>query len=218
MKRGILYYIITILTLASCGKEGPFTQEPLVMTFDSVQTLSPLQVYSKKGLISQDSKNKTNITNFLNNLYSIGSVNYQSKFIVPDSSYGKAHFTFYPDGKITYATPITKVKLQDATSIMQSPIQNSVTEDVLVTTSFFKYGYDISADNKYNYQYIVKGNDRTLSVSLLSYKYIKYSDQGKLISVNFGRVHNEFNPNFLTNLGKNDTLAVQQFSLHYSVK
>lgn len=216
MKR-IFYLPLVLLAFSGCKKEkevSKASKDPVVMTFDSLQEGSAMNVFTSDGALL----NARTITGFLDRKYRIGSTNYISGFVAPTDSYGKdLNFTFYDSGRITFAADIINEKKDGDATIMKSTVINDIKDNSIVTSDLFKYKFDVN-NNKYNYQYVVHRHDKSIDVSLLYYKLVRYNEQGELKEVAFGTVHNELNPDFVKSLTKRDTLAVKSYVIKYSVK
>lgn len=206
--------ILTIALLGSCDNDDKY---PIEMSFDEITAVSSMRIFTQEGLLDSQTNQKV-ITDYLDRYYSINQTSYNSKFHEPDDSYGASStFTFYEDGKVSYAVQITDTYKEDDATIMKSVVQNKVEDMPVVKSDLFKYKFSLNDNGTYNYQYVTHYNNKSLVLSLLYYKLVRYKE-GKLASIDFGTVHNEFNENFISTLGVQDTLAVKQYALKYSVK
>ncbi|HEY9559222.1 MAG TPA: hypothetical protein VIR29_00390, partial [Anseongella sp.] len=213
MMKTCLYPILLLLTgfLAACDKKEELPVYPVKMTFDRIEPTSEMRVFTSGGTKLDNRSNVAAITGFLDRYYVIGTTSYNSRFTEPGESYGKANFTFYGDGRIAYSavTEITDVTRIDDVMLLQAPFTNKVEDDPLATSNFFKYPFNPTQDGRrYYIHYVIRSDEQSkLEVPLLYYKLVRYNENGKLTSVDFGTVRNELNEAFIKTLGKNDTLA-----------
>ncbi|AGA76809.1 hypothetical protein [Echinicola vietnamensis] len=212
-------FLCLMVVLCSCDKEEEVPDYPVTMTFDTIAATSDMRVYAGVKLLDTRTDSAV-IAEFLDRYYSIGSTFYNSRFEEPGMNYGAgAQITFFADGRIRYATEITEMKREYDAIIMKSTVTNEVEDSPLVATEFYKFPYDISKNGRYDVHHIMYGDERSaLDVTLLYYKLVRYNKDNKLMSVDFGTSHNEFNEDFLDTLTDRDTLALKSYRLKYSVK
>lgn len=210
------YLILVLLLIVNCGKDSNegYTY-PRTMTFDKIEVKSNLTVYGGGVILNEGSQQKT-ISDFLRRNYTIGSISYNSAFREPDSDSETKYFTLFEDGSIDYSIPIIERKEENGVHILISSIENELKDDAIVSTDLFKYKYRINR-NYYNYQYVTHIHEKSIEVSLISFKIVRYNNN-ILTSIEFGIYHNEFNPEFINTLKQNDTLAVKEYILTYSEK
>lgn len=209
---------LMLLVFLGCKKDKKeVSKETIKMSFDGIEQTSAMKVFRSGGTLIDAEKDKVIIADFLKRKYSVGATQYNSGFAEPNEAYGKdVNFIFYDTGRITYAAEIIGVKKIGETTVMKSAVVNDI--EPIVTSDLFKYKFEINNNNSYNYQYVLHRNDRSLELSLLYYKLVRYNENGELKQIAFGTVHNELNPAFLQSLTKNDTLAVKAYVIKYAVK
>ncbi|AWW30248.1 hypothetical protein DN752_08980 [Echinicola strongylocentroti] len=217
-KRSIVLLGLVVI-LGSCGQEEETPDYPVTMTFDKIVTVSEMRVFAGGELLDSNGDIEV-IGEFLDRYYSIGSTSYNSKFVEPGANYGDgAEITFFADGRIHYASQIIEVKRKDGTIIMKSKVTNEVEDFPLVESDFFKYPYDVTDNGRYSVHHVMYGDERSaLDVALQYFKLVRYDKDDKLVSVDFGTRHNEFDEDFLESLTDRDTLALKSYRLKYSVK
>lgn len=222
MNKMALLPICILFLFMGCDKGNKIEKDAVKMTFDKLEPVSSMRVFTGNGIELDSQVHRDAINKFLDRLYSkktnTGVIHYQSKFTEPDSSYGNATFTFYDNGRITYAAEIIEVNEYGDAIVMKSAVTNKVEDDPIITSDLFKYEYDINSNGSYNVQYVTHGDDEFIDVSLLYYKLVRYDDEGNRKSLAFGTIHNEFNESFVQTLTQKDTLAVKEYRLKYSVK
>ena len=222
MNKLVLIPICILFLFMGCDKDNKVEKDPVKMTFDKIEPVSSMRVFIRNGIELDALVHRDPINKFLDRLYSkktnTGVIHYQSKFTEPDSSYGNATFTFYDNGRITYAAEIIEVNEYDDAIVMKSAVTNKVENDPIITSDLFKYKYDINSSGSYNVQYVTYGDDEFIEVSLLYYKLVRYDEDRNRKLLAFGTIHNEFNESFVQTLTQNDTLAVKEYRLKYSVK
>ncbi|MCC8425003.1 hypothetical protein [Mucilaginibacter sp. UR6-11] len=223
LKAGVLLLTVSVF---GCSKNtgGDIIKDPVIMTFDKLEPVSEMRVFTGRGMQLDPHLNSKTIQNYLDRNYSLktktGEIFYSSRFAEPDVSngYGKTRFTFYDNGKIRYSAEIINVKVLGDTRILKSIVTNKIEDDPIIKSELFKYKFDTNLDGTYNYQYVVHGDNRSLDISLLYYKLVRYDDQGNLKSLAYGTVHNELNESFIQSLTQFDTLAVKAYRVKYSSK
>lgn len=221
--RKLLALLLTCFVLSSCEKEEPSPVYPVKMTFDGIEPVSEMQVYTSDGRLLDAGTNAATISDFLDRYYWIGSTWYNSAFVEPnEEAFRKAYFTFFDDGGIDYSAivEISDIERVDDILLLRTPFTNKVENDSLGASAFFKYPFKTTQDgNRYYIHYVVRSDERSeLQVPLLYYKLVRYDENGNLSSVNFGTARNELNPAFIQTLGAGDTLAVKSYILNYSAK
>src|SRR3546814_18648537 len=89
-------------------------------------------------------------------------------------------------------------------------------DDPLATSNFFKYPFNPTQDGRrYYIHYVIRSDEQSkLEVPLLYYKLVRYNENGKLTSVDFGTVRNELNEAFIKTLGKKDRKSTRLNSSH----
>ena len=210
--------------LLSCSKDHQPETRPFEMTFDGIETLSPMQVFTEGGRTIDPETNPTNVQHFLEEQYNGVSedrmIFYNAAFREPRAEdYQNASFRFDGKGKVKYAADIIAEEQYDDATVMISTVSNAVEDVPIVTSDLFKYPYAVHDNGRYNYQYVVhQVNEKALNVSLLYYKLVRYDEEGNRTQLAWGTVHNEWNESFVQTLNKRDTLAIQTYQLKYSVK
>ncbi|WP_114941268.1 hypothetical protein [Mucilaginibacter endophyticus] len=219
--------LLLTVSIFGCSKKNDSDhtiKDPVVMTFDKLEPVSEMHVFTVGGVQLDSHNNSKTIQNYLDRNYSLktktGDIFYSSKFIEPGvtNNYGQTRFIFYDNGKIRYSADIINVKVLGDTRILKSTVTNKIEDDPIITAEFFKYKFDINLDGTYNYQYVVHGDNRSLDVSLLYYKLVRYDEKGNLKSLAYGIAHNELNESFIQTLTTFDTLAVKAYRIKYSSK
>ncbi|GGZ23780.1 hypothetical protein GCM10007049_15990 [Echinicola pacifica] len=216
---GLWALLCVIAVFYSCEEQEQLPAYPITLTFDSIAVKSEMRVFAGGELLDPLSEN-ISIADYLGRYYTIGFTSYNSKFVEPGINYGDgARFTYFANGRISFASEISAVERVEDAIIMKSNLMNEVEDTPLVDTDFFKFPYDISSYGQYTIQHIMYGEEQSaLEVALLYYKLVRYSEEGTLISVDFGTVHNVFNEDFIEHMTSQDTLAVKSYRLHYSAK
>lgn len=217
-----LLFILSLTLFVACDDDDKVSEYPVVMSFDNIKPLCDTKMYTDGGVMIREEHNKKVFTNFLDRSYTIYSsgsmVSYNSTFRDPrDYNYGDVDLVFYSPDDIVFAADIIDVKRDEDVMILKSSVKNEVKDWSIVTSDFFKYKYDIT-DKYYNYQYVLRGDSKSIDVSLVSYKLIRYDENGELQSVTVGLDYNEFNKSFVSTLTKFDTLAVREYKMRYLAK
>lgn len=217
----LAFTLLSLITV-SCKKEKEVSKYPIEMTFDTLDPVSEMRFFIGRAELNPQYNQET-VQGFLDRYYSTktatGIVSYQSRFTEPDAdSYRNPSFTFYSEDDIRYATDIIETKKQDDVTVMKSKVTNNIEDVPIVESDLFKYKFDLNPNGTYNYQYVVHKDDRSLEVSLLYYKLVRYDDQGNRKQLAFGTMHNELNESFIETLTARDTLAVKEYRLKYSIK
>lgn len=212
-------------TIFSCKKETTGDSKyPIQMTFDAIEPVSEMRFFV--GATELDPKyNEKTVQEFLDRLYfektNTDIISYQSKFVEPDPDwFANSYFTFEGKG-ITKSSGLTEIvnksKIGEVTALKFSAT-NKVADDPIVKSDLFKYDIDINSNDTYNIQFIVRHQDRTLELSRLHYKLVRYDEDGNRKQLSFGHMSNEFNESFIQTLTERDTLAIKEYRLKYSVK
>lgn len=219
-----LLFILLLTFFVACDNDDDKVSEyPVVMSFDNINPLYDTKMYTDGGVMISEEYNKKVFTNFLDRNYTIYSsesiISYNSTFRDPRdyNYYGDVDLIFYSPDDIVFAVDIIDVKREEGVMILKSSIKNEVKDMPIVMSELFKYKYYIK-DKYYNYQYILRGDNKSVDVSLFSYKLIRYDENGELKSVSVGCDHNEFNESFVSTLTKFDTLAVREYKMRYLAK
>lgn len=221
-RRLTLAIVLLSVSVVSCKKEADNSKYPIQMTFDVLEPISEMRFFIGENEINPQ-YNEVTVQGFLDRYYAektaTGVINYQSKFNEPEAdSYSNSSFVFNAEDDIRYVADIIETKKRDDVTVMKSKVTNKIEDVPIVKSELFKYRFDLNPNGTYNYQYVVHEDDRSLDVSLLYYKLVRYDDNGNRKELAFGTVHNQFNEAFIKTLTVHDTLAIKEYRLKYSVK
>lgn len=220
-----IFSLLSILSvLYSCNKETEVTKSPYQMTFDAIAPVSEMRFFIGGTELNPDHHENT-VKDFLDRLYfektNTGYISYQSRFTEQNPDwFANSYFTIEGKDIVKFSGVseiISIIDIGDAT-VLKSSMTNQVADDPIVKSDLFKYGIDINSNGSYNIQFVLHNQERSIELSRLYYKLVRYDESGNRTALSFGTAPNEFNESFIKTLTERDTLAIKEYRLTYSTK
>ncbi|MBE8722717.1 hypothetical protein [Sphingobacterium pedocola] len=219
-----LFPLLSLLSILSACTKEEVSKYPYQTTFDAIVPVSEMRFFVGGTELNPDHHEKT-VMGFLDRLYSektnTGYISYWSKFTEQDPDwFADSYFIFEGKDIIKYSafSEITDVTETGDATVLKSSATNQVEDDPIVKSNLFKYDINLNPNGSYNIQLVVHNRERTLEVSRLYYKLVRYDKSGNRTALSFGTVSNEFNELFIKTMTERDTLAIKEYRLTYSIK